>query len=381
MENHKQQRECAPVLNPGILKPKIIIDGVSESFRKMTPDIHPYMPDYIGELFCEVLPEINWFSDFGNELSKTQYETLINKTNERYFDFGKRLAPVFTFFVKDVLSGLNGTEKVLFPARDATKFFRIACQLIGKFPSHYPQLTLENFSNPLFSRAMFEIVDEEIKESAEKLTDKDAHLNLAKRYQQQQGLGAEQRVIIVDTGTYGTMIDKIQNQYPNQYLGVSFFFSAASHIFGFVNQHGNVGVDMDGQEVFEAARKLYWATETLPVEHNLIPPTALYEVGHTVHIDMNKYAVNNPLMRGWYDSATAGITDYISQLSQNSFNELGEQTLTAILNEILNPPETWTGFVKNLQPRNWSKKDEWAEMHKNVQKLYSPNSYNNSSFH
>lgn len=204
------------------------------------------------------------------------------------------LGPLAVCFVDTVLKSCGG--KAIFPARDATPFFYIAKTLKTLQPNVYP-VNIEDIANPVFNRKLWGIEDEQDPEN-EVLPITNP---LVQKLLFQMGFFSDQPKSFIEVGCWGSMVDQLKREMPNEDYSVHFLFThLPDYIYGFTNIHGeglSESVLETVADTWEASPKFFKR------------PSKLVEEGGIVKASLEGKMINSPLLPAWTVAALQGAVD------------------------------------------------------------------------
>lgn len=257
--------------------------------------------DHLGQVAPD-LKSYNLAGRYAEGLFKKLEETkpaslgdIVNEGSIEFYKVGRYvLGQLAVGFVDKVLKEAHGT--VIFPARDATPFFYIAKTLKLLKPQDYP-VEVSDILNPVFNRKLWGVEDEQDPEN-EVLP---ISHPLVQKLLSQLGFGSSTPKSFVEVGCWGSMIDQLKRQMPDEKYSVYFLFThLPDSIHGYTNIYG--------QDLPEAVLETVADTwEAFPKFFKR--PTKLIEQNGIVKASLDEKVLDSPLLPAWTTAALQGVVD------------------------------------------------------------------------
>lgn len=262
-------------------------------WRDFTVDMMQVAPDLRSRNLAEVYSLSLFAKLTDNGATPLSLEQLIQRGSEVFYGVGKDvLGPHAAQFVHAAMDEYDG--HLIFPKRDADPLYVTARTLKHFNPDAY-LATPDMLHNPVFNRKLWGVNDEldegEVKDAS------DARVN---RLLRQIGFYSGKQVRFVEIGCWGTMIDALRKQTPDQDFSVFFLFThQPDNIYGFLNRNqGNLDI-----KVLETIADTW---EAFP--KYLTRMTDLVEMQDgRVAASVDRSIVNSPLLYPWAEAALGGV--------------------------------------------------------------------------
>jgi len=232
------------LLGPAIDRVGLILEREKKKFErqlcKAAPDMDSIVESYVGHLFSLIRSKIPQDFASDSEDLEARVKREISKLGADVYEGVSRevLGPLVVRFAECVLLHAPQGSTVAFLARDAEPYFAAAKVLNQRPEIACKKLDLRYVT---LNRGHLEIPDENLEKGGAQLHDS-AQRALRDEYLAQEGFGNPQGVVVVDTGCWGTMIEKLMLEAQRRGFDqlnirqVFFMYSYNPHIFGFVNE-------------------------------------------------------------------------------------------------------------------------------------------------
>lgn len=312
--------------------------------------------------FGEVAPDLK-----SNHLATRYTEPLFNKLISKgaktlrelqtfgqweFYNVGRYvLGPLAVSFVDTILK--DTSNMAVFPARDATPFYYAAKALKTLNPTAY-SIQDEAILNPVFNRKLWGVEDEQDPENEVLLI---SH-PLVQKLLSQLGFG-KTTPTFVEVGCWGTMVDSLKSQMPEQPFSVYFLYThLPEYIFGFINIYGK---DLP-EPILETVADTW---EAFPKFYKR--PTKLVEENGIVKASLEGKVVKSPFLEIWSNAALEGVTDAAKDFISNGklltphqellrLWELSDKAKAGIFTGVLpDHTETWTEGLQWKNNWKWGK--------------------------
>jgi hypothetical protein len=229
---------------PSIDRVDAIVDEEQKKYVgqlcKAAPDMKSFEASYVKPLFrliASTLSRDHLRDD--QDLQDQVKKEIVKCGSEIYEQVGREvLGPLVVRFAECVLKHAPPGSTVAFLARDAQPYFEAARVLNKREDLASKGLNVRYVT---LNRGHLQIADENLEKGGLKPRDS-AQEKLIDAYLAQEGFGNPRGVVIVDTGCWGTMIQKLleeaQVRGPDKLniQQVFFMYSRNDSIFGFVNE-------------------------------------------------------------------------------------------------------------------------------------------------
>jgi hypothetical protein len=265
------------------------------------------------------------------------------------------LGPLVVRFVENVLMCAPKGATVAFLARDAEPYFE-AAKVLNELPQFKErELDLRYVT---LNRQHFQIFDENLSREQRGNSDREQEA-LRDLYLKQQNFANPNGVVIVDTGCWGTMIEKLWVMMAQRGTGVlnlcqaHFMYSHNPAIFGFVNHVANAGGlrELATQGVFVGD-----TFECLPKREESSSRFALRGDGVVEPIRM---PIESVYLASWNRAVVEGIcASARSFADQQASFVTAIEALTIVEEQRRRADEEFTGVLPQATPK-WSKGDEY----------------------
>jgi hypothetical protein len=214
-------------------------DGCVRSLCDASPDLNSLVHQYVSRLFAAIERRIDEQHVSDDENFEGAVKAAIAREGTQlYYTAGRDvLGPLVVRFVENVLAHAPRGATVAFLARDAEPHYR-AAKIIGRMPEFLDKdLQLRYVT---LNRQHFKIFDENFNRAQP--TDVDTEQEELKEvYLRQERFDNPNGVVIVDTGCWGTMVEKlfaamaVKGRESLNLQQVHFMYSHNPGVYGFVN--------------------------------------------------------------------------------------------------------------------------------------------------
>lgn len=229
---------------PAVDRVEVVVEQEQKKYVrqlcKAAPDMKSFVDSYVGPLFQRIAANLSR-NGIGNatDLEEEVKQGILKCGSDIYEEVGREvLGPLVVRFAECVLLHAPPGSTVAFLARDAQPYFAAAGVLNQRDDIARKGVNLRYVT---LNRGHLKIADENLDKGGAQLNGR-AQEALLDEYLAQEGFGNPRGVVIVDTGCWGTMIEKLMKEAEIRgaeklnIQQVFFMYSHNPHIFGYVNK-------------------------------------------------------------------------------------------------------------------------------------------------
>ncbi len=224
-------------------------DKYAGSLAQASPDMTSFIEPFVARLFQSISGTVlSQLSTEEDSLEGSIRAAIVDAGRHLYYEVGRTtLGPLVVRFAEHVLKHVPARSTVAFLARDAESYFSAASIIRESAEISTKRLSLRYVT---LNRHHLGIVDENLKRHLGDGYDSEQEI-LKGAYLEQEGFANPHGVAIVDTGCWGTLIEKLwkaaaANGRAKLNLQHAYFmYSHNPNIYGFVNHKAAEAQRMD----------------------------------------------------------------------------------------------------------------------------------------
>ncbi len=328
-----------------------------QSLCNAAPDLNSMVERYVAGLFQKIGDRIR-LQDLSREgnFETAVRDAIVEGGEELYFTAGRDvLGPLVTRFVEHILTDAPRGATIAFLARDAELYFE-AAKILAERPDILDRdLKLRYVT---LNRQHFKIQDENL--NREQPTESDHEQErLRELYMKQQMFDNPNGVVIVDTGCWGTMIEKLWNAMAEKgrdvlnLTHVYFMYSYNPAIYGYVNH-----IAQKNEQRYLASQGVFIGDtfECLPKPEE---SSTGFSMGDDGVVEPVRRPITSHYLSSWNEAVLRGIRASSRRLVASPSNfPTAEEALKLIEQNRVAAGEEFTGVLPQATPK-WTKGDEY----------------------
>lgn len=318
-----------------------------------SPDMNSLVRLYVSGLFARIEERLRGLQLSREEnFEEAMRAAIVREGRELYHAAGQDvLGPLVVRFVEHILTNAPRGATVAFLARDAEPYFEAA-----KVLSELPEFSNKDLQlrYVTLNRQHFKIFDENLNREQPSESDREQE-ELKDLYLRQEMFGNPHGVVIVDTGCWGTMIEKlwkemdVKGRAALNLSQVYFMYSHNPGIYGFVNDVATNGGDA------RLATEGVFVADTFECFPKREESSTRFHAGARGVIEPVRIPIESRYLPAWHGAVLEGIRSSAELFLENrSVFPTAFEALNLMEEKRVAASQEFTGVLPYATPK-WSK--------------------------